>query len=48
MVINLVDYKDFKTRVGVVLDDKSFAFPSTGAKVLLKPRPPLAKEVKTD
>ncbi len=43
------EYKDLKTNAVVsVPDDKPFAFPSTGAKLLLKSRPPIAKEVGTD
>ena len=43
------EYKDFKTGVLVnINDEKSFVFPPTGAKMLLKTRPPIAKEVKTD
>jgi len=45
----MAEYKDFKTGGLVeVADDKNFAFPSTGAKMLLKTRPPIAKEVGTD
>ncbi|MEW6036510.1 MAG: hypothetical protein AB1529_07905 [Candidatus Micrarchaeota archaeon] len=41
------DYKDPKTGVSVAVGEK-FAFPTTGAKILLKARPPVAKEVSTD
>ena len=41
------EYKDLKTGAKVSTGDK-FNFPSTGAKVLIKTRPPIAKEVKTD
>ena len=41
------EYKDLKTGTAVATGDK-FSFPSTGAKVLVKSRPPIAKEVKTD
>lgn len=43
----MADYKDLKSGVVVSSGDK-FTFPSTGAKVLVKARPPIAKEVKTD
>ncbi|MFH1393456.1 MAG: hypothetical protein ABII71_02460 [Candidatus Micrarchaeota archaeon] len=43
------EYKDFKTGAAVIASkDKAFAFPSSGAKILLKTRPPIAKEVRTD
>ena len=45
----MVEYKDLKT--GTILNielDKKFQFPSTGAKILLKTRPPIAKEIATD
>lgn len=43
------EYKDFKTGSSVSLKkDKNFAFPSSGAKILLKSRPPIAKETSTD
>lgn len=45
----MTEYKDQKT--GEVLKinvDKNFVFPSTGAKTLLKTRPPVAKELGTD
>jgi len=41
------EYKDLKTGTPVATGDK-FKFPSTGAKVLVKIRPPIAKEVGTD
>jgi hypothetical protein len=41
------DYKDQKSGAAVVTGDK-FAFPTSGAKILLKTRPPIAKEVTTD
>jgi hypothetical protein len=43
----MAEYKDLKTGTTVATGDK-FSFPSTGAKVLVKARPPIAKEVKTD
>jgi len=43
----MAEYKDLKTGVSIATGDK-FNFPSTGAKVLVKARPPIAKEVKTD
>ncbi len=43
------EYKDFKTGTPInASKDKAFAFPSSGAKILLKSRPPIAKEVNTD
>jgi hypothetical protein len=47
----MAEYTDLKTGTRVSLSgDKahSFAFPTTGAKILLKVRPPIAKEVRTD
>ncbi|MFH2105944.1 MAG: hypothetical protein ABII22_01680 [Candidatus Micrarchaeota archaeon] len=45
----MAEYKDLKTGTLVNIDtDKKFQFPSTGAKILLKTRPPIAKELKTD
>ena len=42
-------YKDLKTgTVVTVADEKNFVFPTTGAKMLLKVRPPISKEAKTD
>lgn len=43
------EYKDLKTGAIVsIADEKNFIFPATGAKMLLKSRPPIAKEVSTD
>jgi len=43
------EYKDHGTREKVKVNvDKNFVFPSTGAKILLKTRPPVAKEIATD
>ena len=43
------EYKDFKTGAPISGGkDKAFAFPSSGAKILLKARPPIAKDVTTD
>ncbi len=42
------EYKDPKTGVAVAVTGEKFAFPTTGAKILLKSRPPIAKEVRTD
>ncbi len=44
----MADYTDMKTKSNVTMDGKVFIFPSTGAKMLLKARPPIAKEVNTD
>ncbi|MDD5023228.1 MAG: hypothetical protein PHU63_03605 [Candidatus ainarchaeum sp.] len=44
-----MDYKDWKTKKPVEVKDlKNFEFPSTGAKILLKARPPIAKECSAD
>jgi len=42
------EYKDLKTGTEVTVTKDKFSFPSTGAKILLKGRPPIAKEVSTD
>lgn len=43
------DYKDAKTGTVVSIEGiKEFLFPASGAKLLLKCRPPIAKEIKTD
>lgn len=43
------EYKDLKTgEVITIADEKSFEFPNTGAKMLLKARPPISKEASTD
>ncbi len=43
------EYKDMKTGAAVAVSGKEkFSFPTTGAKILLKGRPPVAKEVSTD
>lgn len=42
------EYRDPKTGDSVELAGEKFVFPATGAKILLKARPPIAKEVKTD
>jgi hypothetical protein len=42
------EYKDPKTGVSVSVAEGKFAFPTTGAKILLKARPPIAKDVATD
>ena len=45
----MAEYKDVKSgAIVTVADEKNFAFPSSGAKMLLKTRPPIAKEVRTD
>ena len=45
----MAEYKDVKTgAIVTVNDEKNFLFPATGAKMLLKARPPIAKEVSTD
>ncbi len=43
------EFKDLKTgQIIAVVDEKNFVFPSTGAKMLLKARPPISKESHTD
>lgn len=42
------EYKDLKTGAAVTVTKDKFSFPSSGAKILLKERPPVAKEVSTD
>jgi DNA-directed RNA polymerase subunit RPC12/RpoP len=42
------EYKDLKTGAIVSITGDKFNFPTTGAKILLKGRPPVAKEVQTD
>lgn len=42
------EYKDLKSGTIVAVTGEKFAFPTTGAKVLLKTRPSIAKEVSTD
>ena len=45
----MAEYKEHGTGEVVKISvDKNFVFPSTGAKILLKTRPPIAKEVSTD
>lgn len=45
----MVDYVDFKTGIPISVDSSGkFNFPTTGANMLLKPRPPIAKEVTAD
>jgi len=44
----MTEYKDLKTGTTVSVTGEKFKFPSTGAKVLVLTRPPVAKEVKTD
>lgn len=44
----MAEYTDIKTGGTVSVTGDKFSFPSTGAKILLKKRPPIAKEVKSD
>ena len=41
-------YVDLKTKQLVEIDASHFQFPPTGAKMLLKSRPPIAVECRTD
>jgi hypothetical protein len=42
------EYKDLKTGAPVNVSGGKFNFPTSGAKILLKSRPPVAKEVSSD
>jgi hypothetical protein len=43
------EYREWETGNKVMISSlKTFEFPSTGAKVLFKARPPIAKEMGTD
>lgn len=42
------EYKDMKTGAVVSVTGEKFAFPTTGAKILQKTRPAIAKETSTD
>ncbi|MFH1685875.1 MAG: hypothetical protein ABH983_06240 [Candidatus Micrarchaeota archaeon] len=42
------EYKDMKTGDIVTITGDKFTFPTSGAKMLLKSRPPVAKEVSSD
>jgi len=43
------EYREWESGNKVVVSSlKTFEFPSTGAKVLFKCRPPIAKELNTD
>jgi hypothetical protein len=42
------EYKDMKTGAPVTLTGDKFNFPTSGAKILLKSRPPVATEVSSD
>jgi hypothetical protein len=45
----MAQYKDLKTgHIVDVADEKNFTFPATGAKILLKVRPPISKASSTD
>ncbi|MBN2477699.1 hypothetical protein JXB01_00230 [Candidatus Micrarchaeota archaeon] len=45
----MVEYREWKTKKNVQISDpKNFEFPPSGVKVLLKSRPPIAKECSTD
>jgi len=44
----MAEYKDLKTGALVSVTGDKFTFPTTGAKILLKTRPPIAKETGTD
>ncbi len=41
-------YRDYKTGKEVEIKEGKFVFPSSGTRILLKSRPPIAKEVSTD
>ena len=42
------EYKDLKTGALVTVTGEKFTFPTTGAKILLKTRPSIAKETSSD
>lgn len=44
----MAEYKDLKTGAIVTVTGDKFVFPTSGAKILLKTRPPIAKETSTD
>jgi len=44
----MAEYKDLKTGALVTVTGDKFTFPTTGAKILLKTRPPIAREVGAD
>lgn len=45
----MAEYKVWRTNEKVeIVDAKNFQFPSSGAKILLKERPPIAKTIDTD
>jgi hypothetical protein len=44
----MVEYKDLKTGAAVTVTGEKFTFPTTGAKILQKTRPTIAKETSTD
>ena len=44
----MAEYKDLKTGTLVEVTGEKFAFPNTGAKILLKTTPPIARECGTD
>jgi len=44
----MAEYYDLKSGTLVSVTGDKFAFPTTGARMLLKPRPPISKEVRTD
>jgi len=42
------EYQDLKTGAVVTVTGEKFSFPTTGAKILRKTRPSIAKETSTD
>lgn len=44
----MAQYIDLKTGTVLTVEGEKFSFPTTGANILLKPRPPIAKEVRAD
>ena len=42
------EYRDLKTGTIVTVSGEKFAFPTSGARILLKLTPPVAREVKSD
>jgi hypothetical protein len=44
----MAEYKDLKTGTMVEVTGDKFIFPSSGAKILVKTRPSIAKDTTTD
>ena len=44
----MLEYRELRTGAIVKAETGKFHFPTTGANLLVKPRPPIAKEMSTD